>query len=725
MTVPRTSKPLRLDQRALRRLHLLGRLHGLQLRYWDVFGNRCCPSPEAIIAVLRALGAEIDDPDDVEGAIEARRRARWLRRVDPVCVSRGGSGTLRLRLPARDAEARLAGEILVENGASCAWEVPLDRLQPLSSGSVDGTSFVVKHAPLPARLPTGYHRCRLQIGSWRGETLIVAAPKAALSPHDLERPAGWGAFLPLYALRTGEDWGVGSYRDLAALAGAVAARGGSTVSTLPLLPIIPSDESGSSPYSPVSRLFWSELFLDLIDVPEVRHSASWQRYVESPEARVRLQQLREADLVAYGEIGRLKRRLLIDAADAFSAVDGERRARFERFLARQPEVDIYARFRAAAHRHGMPWDRWPAAQRDGELRRADVDRSIYRSHLFGQWLAHEQLEAAADAMGTEGVGLYLDMPLGVPRESFDVWRHRDRFATAASAGAPPDTFFRQGQNWALPPLHPERSREHGHDYLRACVRHHLRVAGTLRIDHVMALHRLFWVPEGFPPTDGVYVRYPARELWAILALESHRNRAVIVGEDLGTVPRAVRRAMRVHGAHRIYVVQTEIAEDRLPCLAPPSPDSIACVNTHDMPTFASYCRGGDLDDLASLGFLDPETTAAEHDQRAAKLRVLTEFLRHGGWLAGRESDDEEVAASDLLRGCLRFLADSDAADVVVNLEDLWLEERPQNVPGTSHERPNWRRRARHTLDRMMSLPAVIETIDDVARRRARDRTTVS
>jgi 4-alpha-glucanotransferase len=717
------SDPAKANDRDTGRLHLLARLHGVQLDYWDVFGARRRPDADAVIAVLRALGASITSASDIDAAIETRRRDLWRRRCEPVCVSRDGSGALRLRLPARDADARMAADIFLEDGGVRRWEVDLGGASPLAAGEVDGDAVLLKHVPLPNDLPHGYHRCALQVGARQLETLIIAAPGRALCPGDVQRPRGWGAFLPLYALRGRDDRGAGDYGSLAALGRWIADRGGRTLATLPLLPTDGGPASSPSPYSPLSRLFWSEMFLDLEAVPELKQCPSWEPLVASVAARRRLSELRAADLVAYSEVAARARSLLVEGAALLlsPAGDPHRRERFERFLDCRPEVDSYARFRAARERHGRPWSAWPARPRSGDVDGRDYDDRVYRSHLFGQWLAHEQVGDVARTLQRRDVSLYLDLPLGVPHDSFDVWRFRDRFAVGVAAGAPPDTFFPHGQDWGLPPLHPQRSRERGHDYLRACLRHHLEAAGTLRIDHVMGLHRLFWVADGFPPTQGAYVRYPAHELWAIVTLESRRHEAVIVGEDLGTVPRGVRRAMRNNRAHRIYVVQTEIDEDKLPCLDPPPADSIACMNTHDMPTFASYRHAGDLRDLAELGFLDDEAFTAEAARREAKLRVLEQFLRHGGWLDERSAGAEgELDSGDLVRACLRFLADSDAADVVVNLEDLWLEERPQNVPGTSHERPNWRRRARYTLDEMMSLPEVVEVLEEIdARRRHR------
>jgi 4-alpha-glucanotransferase len=201
------------------------------------------------------------------------------------------------------------------------------------------------------------------------------------------------------------------------------------------------------------------------------------------------------------------------------------------------------------------------------------------------------------------VELYLDMPLGAHGDGYDVWRYRELFALGASGGAPPDPVFTQGQDWGFAPVHPQRSRERGHAYLRAYLRHHLRHAGMLRIDHVMGLHRLYWVPRGQPASQGAYVTYPAEEVYAMLSIESHRHQAVIVGEDLGTVPPEVSRSLKRHAVGGMFVAQYEFCLPPKPVLRPVPRNVVASLNTHDMPPFHAYWRGLDIEDRRALGLI--------------------------------------------------------------------------------------------------------------------------
>jgi 4-alpha-glucanotransferase len=465
----------------------------------------------------------------------------------------------------------------------------------------------------------------------------------------------------------------------------------------------------------VSRLLWNELYVDPTRAPEYPRCPAAQDLVRSAAWQAEHAALRDAPLVDYRRLAAHKRAVLAALARGLFAEPSSRTRDLERFLSLHPQVEDYARFRAAVERRGSTWPSWPEPLRAGCLRDGDYDVDASHYHAYVQWLAHEQLGALADSARAASASLYLDLPLGVHADGYDTWRERDAFASGAAGGAPPDSFFTSGQNWGFPPLHPRKLREQGYRYVLACLRHHLRYAAILRLDHVMGLHRLYWVPAGLEATDGVYVRYPAEELYALLTLESQRHRAVIVGEDLGTVPRAVRAAMSRHGIHRMYVTQFEVAPDPDRPLAPVPRTAVASLNTHDMPTFAAFWQAHDVQDRQALGLLDAADAARERAQRGALRQALARYLAAGGWLG----DSTDLPAA--LRACLRYLAASPARVVLLNLEDLWLEPEPQNVPGTWQERPNWRRKARYSLEEFAALPEVHDTLREIDRLRTPGR----
>ncbi len=454
---------------------------------------------------------------------------------------------------------------------------------------------------------------------------MIAAPRRAFGTAG-EMPPLWGVFLPLYALSTRASWGAGDLSDLGRLIDWTAGLGGGVVATLPLLAAYLEEPCEPSPYSPASRLFWNELYLDPRACPELDAAPAARRLVDSPELRREVEALRAAPLVDYPRLMALKRRVCEEMAHRFFSRPSARQEELARFVKAKPEVETYAAFRAVLDRRGEAWPRWPERLREGALAAADYDEEDRRYHLWVQWAMSEQMRALALDARRRGPGLYLDLPLGAAGDSYDVWRQPRLFARDATAGAPPDTFFTKGQDWGFPPIDPERQRRQGYAHLVDCLRHHLEHAGMLRIDHVMQLHRLFWIPRGMGAADGVYVRYPAEELYALLSLESHRHRAAIVGENLGTVPPEVGEAMGRHGILGMYVAQYELQPGNEGRLRTPPADSAASLNTHDMPPFAAFWKGDDIKDLEDLGLYDAAQAHGEGERRRAIRREMAEQL---------------------------------------------------------------------------------------------------
>jgi 4-alpha-glucanotransferase len=711
-------------ERELAELRELADLHGVQLSYHDIAGRRVEASPESLLAVASALGDPLDDMADVAEALAARRAELGERLIEPVLVAWDGRlADVPLRLPAAPGSSEphgaLACHLDLEGGQRRAWT--------LDAGALPAEAGGCRRLTLAEELPPGYHQLAVKSGGRTGQARVISAPTRAFAGAGRKL---WGVFLPLYALRTARSWGAGDLTDLQALAEWTAGLGGHGVATLPLLAAFLDEPFEPSPYAPASRLFWNEIYVDPARLPEAALCAPARRLLESDELRAEMRALAAQPLVDYERLMTLKRRVFDELAAWIFANPTPLRQDLERFLAARPDLSAYAAFRAVGDRRGESWQAWPERPRGGSLAPADYDEEDYRYHLWVQWAAERQMQEAAAALRGRGTGLFLDMPLGVHASSYDVWRERDLFAEGAAAGAPPDGFFTKGQNWGFPPPRPERQRERGYDYLIASLRHHLRHAAMLRLDHVMQLHRLFWVPAGMEAAAGVYVRYPHEEMYAVLALESHRHQAMIAGENLGTVPPEVNEAMSRHGVHGMYVLQYEMAPGGGGLHREPPADAVASLNTHDMPTFRGYWEGRDVADLQALGMFDEAQVAAERERRAAMRRELAAAAaaRRGGaaWnravegsaAAGRSglTADGEAAAA-VQSDCLEHLAASPAQVVLVNLEDLWQETAPQNVPGTWNERPNWRRKARLTLEEWSGHPEVVGMLRRIDRLR--------
>jgi 4-alpha-glucanotransferase len=649
-------------------LEELAHLAAVDTGYWDVKGTYRTATPQGLVAILRALGLPIERPEDAADALRAHTAALWRRPVDPCAACFGGDPCLlRLRTPAAADTGPVRLHIRLESGEEIERVFELHDLPVVRSAELDGQFWAERRLDLPGSLPPGYHDIRVDGRDLQAHCRLLAAPRAAHAPPGSLRE--WGLFAPVYALRGPGQLGVGDLGDLRSLARLVDGERGAFVGTLPLLACFYDTPFQASPYSPVSRLFWNELYTDLRPDSLRRLGLSPDAIAGDPAA-AEAAGLSTEPLVDYRRAAALKRRLLERVSEAAWA-DPAVRARVDAFGAERPRADDYARFRATTEAMGRAWGDWPEAQRDGAIGDGDFDDRARRYHLFAQWLLREQLADFKREPGT--AGLYLDLPVGVDGAGYDLWRERGSFASEISVGAPPDPLFWGGQNWALPPLHPVAQRENGYRYFAECVRAHMEPADMLRVDHVMGMHRLFWIPPGGSAADGVYVRYPADELYAILLIESERQRCAVAGEDLGTVPDGVRPMMTERGLHGLFVGQFAWGwQDGHPALHWPAAGQVASLDTHDTPTFAAFVESHGLS-----------------DQAEALMQRWTDELAAG------------------------------PADVVfVTLEDLWLERDPQNVPGTTdEEHPNWRRRMRFDLDQIRADPRVRDMLRAVAEKR--------
>lgn len=690
-------------------LHRLARMYGVQSAYYDVEHRRQAAPLESLLAVLRSMGAPVQSLADVPSALRQGQQALWQRPLEPVLVAwEGRLPMIDLRLPIRQAEEHPRLDLVLENGDRLALESHTNSVI-MDAAEVEGTEYVVKRVRVDGHLPCGYHRLLLEVGGNMVESLVISAPTRLFCPLTQDRSRSWGVFVPLYALHSGASWQAGDLSDLEALACWLVQMGGDTVATLPLLPTFPGR---ASPYEPISRLVWSELFIHLDHVPELADCPEARTVMASPPFRSEIAGLRSLSHVDYDRLMSLRRRILEELCACCFSTPSRRLAALQEFAAANPTAADYARFRSTWEKEGATWPSWPQRQRDGLLADGDYDEKDRRYHLYVQWLIDQQVQHLCDSFVAKGLKLYLDLPLGVHREGYDTWRHRDIFASEVSGGAPPDAVFTGGQDWSFRPLHPQKLREKHYDYFAQGLRHHLRRGGLLRIDHVMGFHRLFWIPQGLDPRHGVYVRYPAEEMYAVLSLESHRQECLVVGENLGTVPTYVNKTLRKHSVHQMYVIQYELAVDTHDGLPTPPARSVASLNTHDMPTFAGFWHGLDIEERRSMGLLDPAGATRELRERKKQKEVLARLTTSKADLTGSDSSLMEV-----LGAAFEFLGASPARVVLVNLEDLWFETQPQNLPGTGNERGNWRHRLRYPIEEFAAMHDVVSLLRRIQRSR--------
>jgi len=670
---------------------------GMECEYEDGFGHLQCAPREAVLATLACLGYPVTSEASAREALEVRETQRMQRGLAPVNVawagsldrlsmwseSRAPSGRWRVRVALED------GQVLLHGGSDTQTRRP----------SRDGR-YVHSSLPCRLRLPAGTHQLEVEWGSQRAQTLVIAAPRR--SPTGPRR--SWGLFAPVYALRGQTQQGTGTLTELSDLCELLAKAGGDFVATLPMLAQFLDQPFDSSPFAPASRLFWNETLLDLSVLPELAQSIEVRALFHSDAFRARCAELERGRFVKPREQCALTHSVLTPLAQQFFARGGGKEPGFVSFLGQQPYVQEYARFRAVCDLHGAP-EEWPEGLKRRALTDYDGSEARCAMHLYAQYQMHMQLSATAGRARERGVLLQLDLPLGVHRTSFDMWREPGCFVKGLSSGAPRDALCPEGQDWGFAPAHPDGQREQHYRYFRAYIRNQLRYAGILRIDHVMGLHRTFCVPDGMSPRDGLYLRQPQEELHALLALEATRSRSVLVGEDLGTVPDAVRHAMSEHGMKRMYVVPFELEHgDNQSTLRPMPKGAIASLNTHDLPTLAGLWQGQDIDERLARDVISPVEALEEREERQVLLTGLLDAL-------GLSS---VATRSEVLRAAVARLGKSEAELVLITLEDLWGESEPQNVPGTFAPERNFCRRMRHRLDdipRQTQVRALLKLLD--------------
>ncbi|MFI2640185.1 4-alpha-glucanotransferase [Streptomyces sp. NPDC018610] len=661
-------------------LNRLAELHGVATSYSPAPGRTVAASGVAVVAALAALDVDASTPDAVRAARTARERELAGRLLPPTLVHWSDAGPPEA-LTALPPGTRV--DVETERGES-------------RTGAHD--------------LPPGVHRLTATAPDGRtGQAhLIVAPPRLPTPPH-----RSYGLLVQLYSLLTHRSWGMGDLGDLEELsAWAGRVLGAGFVQVNPLHAAVPGAPTDPSPYRPSSRRFPDPVHLRVEDVPEfpyIEDRADRERVAALLEraARLRAAVLDEGALIDRDAVWELKREAL-EAVCRVPLGPG-RHAAYADFLTRQGQaLTDHATWYALAEMHGPDWSRWPEGLRDprstetARARAALRDRVDFHTRLA--WLTDEQLTAAQRAAREAGmpVGIVHDLAVGVHPGGADAWAQQDHFAAGMSVGAPPDAFNARGQDWGLPPWRPDRLAASGYAPLRHLLRALFRYAGALRIDHVMGLFRLWWVPQGLPPTEGTYVRYDAEAMLATLVLEASRARSVVIGEDLGTVEPGVRETLDRRGVLGTSVLwfERDWQGDGLPL--PPGrwrADCLATATTHDLPPTAARLTGEHVDLRHRLGLLT-RPLEEEHAEAASDIREWLRVLRERGLLRGADGGDVGAPDADAghdvtreeeeIQAVHRFLVRTPARMVGLWLPDTVGDRRPQNLPGTWDQYPNWR-----------------------------------
>lgn len=473
-------------------------------------------------------------------------------------------------------------------------------------------------------------------------SFIISAPEKISS----QAARTWGPFIPLYALRSQNDWGIGSFSELTAALRICKKYGAGFISILPALAgNFESKDCDPSPYSALSRFFWNEIYLDVDALLQKYpvHAAIKLRQSENFEAS--LAEVRNSEYVNYHQCYHLKKQILsILAADFFEKTLPPG---YHSYLKANPLAEQYAEFRSPHQ----------------------ADRQY---HLFSQYETDLFL---SDLHRNSGLNIYMDYPVGVNDAGFDFKFDSQNFLASVSVGAPPEPVFQQGQDWGFPAFHPQLLPKNRYAYFIESLRQHLKYAKILRLDHVIGLYRIYSVPKGFGGKNGAYIRFPEEDFFAIVVLEAETAGADIIGENLGTVPQKVNEILLERKLKGMHILQLDLGLHPIELSQKLDSNTLAALNTHDMPMFARFLKGEDLDEVRDLGILGAEFYPVFKSEREMQLNRWRKIFQENPVI-----------------NALQYLAGSDCRYLVINLEDLWKEEHPQNIPGTWKEVPNWRRK---------------------------------
>ncbi|MDP7702003.1 4-alpha-glucanotransferase [Mycobacterium sp. TY815] len=674
----------------------LARRFGIATSYQDWSGQEVFVPETTLVSVLGALGVPADTEDERNVALTTQSRSYWARSLPATIVGRAGAP---LRFWVHVTHGAPADVWLqLEDGTELSG--PENRIVQVDNFTapfdLDGRQVGEASFLLPGDLPLGYHRVHLRSGDHRSSTALIITPDWLGLPEKLAGRRAWGLATQLYSVRSQQSWGIGDLSDLGDLAlWSAWAHGADYLLVNPLHAACLPGPGGSdgriepSPYLPTSRRFVNPLYLRVEAIPE---------YAELPK-RGRVRELRD----------RVQRRAVrsdsIDRDSAWAAKcaalklihavprSAGREMAYTAFRDREGrDLDDFATWCALADKHGTDWYRWPKSVRHpdapGVAAFAAKNAGAVDFHRWLQWQLDEQLAAAQSQATRAGMalGIMHDLAVGVHPTGADAWALQDALALGVTAGAPPDEFNQLGQDWSQPPWRPDRLDELEYRPFRALIQAVLRHAGGVRIDHIIGLFRLWWIPEGRPPTEGTYVRYDHEAMIGIVALEAHRAGAVVVGEDLGTVEPWVRDYLLLRGLLGTSILWFEKEE----ATGTPLPAErwreycLSSVTTHDLPPTAGYLAGDHVRLRDSLGLL---TRPAEVEQEAARTERtawLAELRRVG--LIG----DGEESPEQLILALYRYLGRTPSRLLGVALTDAVGDRRTQNQPGTTDEYPNWR-----------------------------------
>jgi 4-alpha-glucanotransferase len=702
-------------------------LFGIDAEFWDIFGHHHVTSAEAKRAILQARGVDTSSAESLQQSLDQVARLEWERLLPPAVVT-GKTGAIELPV---SVPSELLGQtarftITLEDGSKLEGEASLRDAPQTGSVEMDGRTWMRKLVRAPIDLPLGYHDVAVDVGGATGTTRYIVTPERAYTHPQLGRGGrAAGIAVSLYGVRSGRNWGCGDFRDLRDVIDWIGEElHAGFVALNPLHAIHNRRPFNTSPYLPNCIFYQNFLYLDVEGMPDYQRSRRALALRTSPEVEREIAELRASPFVEYERVSSLKLRCLKLAFCQFLREwrgGGARAREFEAFRRQEGRLlENFATYCALdEHLHrGDPnlwlWTEWPEGYRDPcSPETAAFRKKHWRSVLFYQYLQWQidlQLAAAQKHARNSGlsIGLYHDLALATDRFGSDLWAHRPFYVAGCRVGSPPDDFSPEGQDWAFPPPNSSRHREDGYRLYAESIRKNCRHGGALRIDHVMRLFRLFWIPDGTHAKDGAYVRELNLDYVRILALESVRNSVVVVGEDLGTVEPVVRETLARFGilSYRLfYFEKNEAGEFRSNEEYPAQ--ALVSSTTHDLPTLAGFWTGADIQARFAARLIDEGNARAQRENRDREKQKMCDALFRLGLMPAhlpRAAGAYPELTGELHNAIVGFLAMTPSQLLAINQEDLTKEEHQQNLPGSTWQYPNWGRKMRFTVEQLRRDP---------------------
>ena len=686
----------------------LAELYGIIPEYWDIFGIKHITPIETKKAILKAMKLDIDSDESIKSEIYAKKTCPWSRFIETVKVISVNEQPFKISIHAPVDEGQ-------EDRAFISWHIRNEEGKKIDEFSLSGNELIISDQ----RWMYGRRyikidlsdKCHREIGYYfieitfripnmeiSGTSRIIITPDCCYVHPELENGKEWGLSINLYSIRSSQNWGIGDFGDLKKIVKWVSELKGGFVGINPLHAIPNKKPFGISPYSPISRLYKNFIYLDMESIPEVKElmaDALW-RTAHGKKIENQINELREKELIDYENAAFLKERILRHAFALFYEklmLRNDRIEEFKRYVTEEGNnLDLFASFLSPS---------------------SDEKEILFYKYI--QWLINEQLKEVSELTKNlkMPLGIYHDLAIGSIGGGSDSWNYQDVIAEGIDLGAPPDDFNPKGQNWGFPPLVPERLKESGYELFIQTIRKNMRHFGALRIDHALGMFRQFWIPQGSDAALGAYVKQPTEDLLRIIALESVRNRTMIIAEDLGTIGENVRETLfrfkmlsyRLLYFERNYPDPSFLMPEKYHELA------LCAVTTHDLPTIYGWWIGRDIDLKKRLGIF-PDESAWQRNigKRERDKSLLIDALKSQGLIPDAHSPIHQFTHSpyldemtpELCLAIYRYLGLTPCKLLAVSLDDAIGTLDQQNMPGITDSYPSWMQKTPLSLEQMIS-----------------------